>query len=327
MIDLGLVDGTVLYTDSTHLKASANKNRFDKGAIARTRASFWNDLYAAIDADRIAHGKRPLPQRERKPAAKEGMVSRTDPEADYMVRDGKPKGFFYLDHRTVDGWHGIITDNSHATPATVHDAVPYLDRLDRQRARFGFDVQAVGLHAGYANAAIANGLENRDILGGLPQSGTSQARNDAQVAQVAVRLRPWSGRVSLPRRQGADLRHHRPQRLPPLPVRPGDLSGLPASGLLHFERQGAAHHDPPRLAGRSRTDRRPPQDAVGKGDLQTSEGDGGASFTDAKQLFDNRYARFRSLTRVRVQCLLPATAQNIKKIALAVARQPRHGFA
>jgi hypothetical protein len=30
----GLVDGTVLYTDSTHLKANANKNRYDKAVIA-----------------------------------------------------------------------------------------------------------------------------------------------------------------------------------------------------------------------------------------------------------------------------------------------------
>lgn len=49
-----------------------------------------------------------------------------------MIREGKPKGFFYLDHRTVDGSHGIITD-SHATPASVHDSRPYLSRLDRQR--------------------------------------------------------------------------------------------------------------------------------------------------------------------------------------------------
>ncbi|SDJ06223.1 hypothetical protein SAMN05216338_103810 [Bradyrhizobium sp. Rc2d] len=28
-----------------------------------------------------------------------------------MVREGKPKGFFYLDHRTVDGKLGIITDS------------------------------------------------------------------------------------------------------------------------------------------------------------------------------------------------------------------------
>ena len=37
-----------------------------------------------------------------------------------MVREGKPKGFFYLDHRTVDGRHAIVTD-TYATPATVHD--------------------------------------------------------------------------------------------------------------------------------------------------------------------------------------------------------------
>ncbi len=81
-----------------------------------------------------------------------------------MVRDGKPKGFFYLDHRTVDGRLGIITD-TYATPANVHDSIVYLGRLDRQRQRFGFDVGAVGLDAGYATSGIAKGLEERGILG------------------------------------------------------------------------------------------------------------------------------------------------------------------
>ena len=43
------------------------------------------------------------------------------------------------------------------------------------------------------------------------------------------------------------------------------------------------------------------------------------SFADAKQLHGHRYARFRGLTAVKIQCLLAATAQNIKKIALAIA--------
>ncbi len=47
------------------------------------------------------------------------------------------------------------------------------------------------------------------------------------------------------------------------------------------------------------------------------------SFADAKQLFGHRYARFRSLTRVRVQCLLAAAAQNIKKIALCLWPKPK----
>lgn len=44
------------------------------------------------------------------------------------------------------------------------------------------------------------------------------------------------------------------------------------------------------------------------------------SFADAKQLHGHRYARLRSLVKVKEQCLLAATAQNIKKIALILAR-------
>jgi hypothetical protein len=98
------------------------------------------------------------------PATKEIKVSHPDPDAGYMVRAGKPKGFFYLDHRTVDGMHAIITD-TRATPASVHDSMPYLERLDRQRERFGFKVSGVGLDAGYATMAMAKGLAERGIYG------------------------------------------------------------------------------------------------------------------------------------------------------------------
>ena len=56
-----------------------------------------------------------------------------------MVRDGKPRDFFYLDHRTVDGVHALIPD-THVTPANLHDSVSNLQRLDRMRQRFGFEV-------------------------------------------------------------------------------------------------------------------------------------------------------------------------------------------
>jgi hypothetical protein len=44
---------------------------------------------------------------------------------------------------------------------------------------------------------------------------------------------------------------------------------------------------------------------------------------NAKQLHGHRYARFRGLTKVRWQCLLAAAAQNIKKIAMAMRREPK----
>ena len=42
----------------------------------------------------------------------------------------------------------------------------------------------------------------------------------------------------------------------------------------------------------------------------------------SKQLHGHRYARFRGLLAVTCQCLLAAAAQNIKKIALALAPRP-----
>ena len=44
----------------------------------------------------------PLKAKDEVPKSKSTKVSRTDKDAGYMVREGKPKGFFYLDHRTVD---------------------------------------------------------------------------------------------------------------------------------------------------------------------------------------------------------------------------------
>ena len=64
----------------------------------------------------------------------------------------------------MDAAHAIITD-THTTAIIVHDSTVYLSRLDRQVQRFGFDVGAVGLDAGYATAGIAKGLEDRAIRG------------------------------------------------------------------------------------------------------------------------------------------------------------------
>ncbi|KOS91754.1 transposase, IS4 family [Burkholderia mallei] len=80
-----------------------------------------------------------------------------------MVRDDKPKGFFYLDHRTVDA--STRSSPIRMTPASVHDSQPYLDRLDRQRERFEFKVEAVGLDAGYFTPAVCRGWRTRDCRG------------------------------------------------------------------------------------------------------------------------------------------------------------------
>ena len=160
----GLVDGTVLYTDSTHLKANANKNKLRPGPHCRSSRRRLGRLMrrSTRTAKPTARGRcRSSGPPSRTDQGDQGQPHRQGPG--YMVRDGKPKGFFYLDHRTVDG-RRIITD-THVTPANVHDSVPYLGQARPPAGALRFPCQRGGLDAGYATAAIAQGLEERSILG------------------------------------------------------------------------------------------------------------------------------------------------------------------
>lgn len=317
----GLVDGTVLYTDSTHLKANANKNRFDKAVIAKSRSDYWDDLDLAIEEDRAAHGKKPLKVRERQPVEKETKVSRTDPQSGYMVRDGKPKGFFYLDHRTVDGRLGIITD-TFATPANVHDSIVYLSRLDRQRQRFAFDTRAVGLDAGYATAGIAKGLEDRDILGVTgyrnptpPKPGMMRKSKFAYDRSADAYRCPEGQHLAYATTDRNGYRQYKsdPAICRHCPLLASCTTNAKAQRTItrHVWADERERTDAHRLT--------PWGKAIYKRRKETVE----RSFADAKQLHGHRYARFRSLVKVRVQCLLAAAAQNIKKIALAMSRGPK----
>lgn len=311
---LGFVEGRVLYTDSTHLKANANKNKFDLAMVAKSRADYRGALDAAIDADRAAHGKAPLKPREREPEVKETKVSRTDPESGYMVRDGKPKGFFYLDHRSVDGAFGIITD-TFATPANVHDSIIYLSRLDRQRRRFDLDVRAVGLDAGYATAGIAKGLEDRAIDGVTgyrnptpPKPGMMRKAQFKYDAQADVYRCPQGQALTYATTDRSGYRHYvsDPELCRDCPLLSSCTGNAKAERTItrHVWQDARDRIDANRLTAWGKM--------VYKRRKETVE----RSFADAKQLFGHRYARFRGLIRVSCQCLLAAAAQNIKKIAL-----------
>ncbi len=312
----GLVDGAVLYTDSTHLKANANKNRYDKAILAKSRSDYWEALDAAIDEDRAAHGKKPLKAKERQPASQETKISRTDPEAGYMVREGKPKGFFYLDHRTVDGKMGIVTD-TFATPANVHDSIVYLGRLDRQRRRFGFDVRAVGLDAGYATAGIAHGLEERAIPGVTgyrrptpPKPGMMPPSAFAYEPQADGYRCPQGQLLAYATTARSGYRHYKsdPAICRACPLLASCTANAKAERTIsrHVWQEARERADSYRLTDWGKR--------IYKRRKETVE----RSFADAKQLFGHRYARFRGLTAVTSQCLLAAAAQNVKKIAIAI---------
>lgn len=239
-----------------------------------------------------------------------------------MVREGKPKGFFYLDHRTVDGKYNIITD-THVTPASVHDSVPYLDRLDRQSQVFGFDVRAVGLDAGYSTAAICKGLEERNIFGVIGyrrpnhRKGFIRKREYVYDEYYDCYLCPQNQvlKYSITDRNG--YRHYAsdPRICKKCPLLAQCTSSANNRKVVtrHVWQEHKESVDDNRLTF--------PGKRVYCQRKETVE----RSFADAKELHGHRYARMRGISKVEEQCLLAAACQNIKKIAMALWKGPESG--
>lgn len=233
-----------------------------------------------------------------------------------MVRDGKPKGFFYLDHRTVDSKCNIITD-SHITAANIHDSLPYLERLDVQREKFDFKVESVGLDAGYYTPPLCKGLVDRDIFGVIAYRRSNHIKgyfykreyqynkeNDTYTCPEGQEIQ-----YSTTTREGYRTYKSDPEKCKNCPSLNKCTRSLNKTKVVtrHVWDDFKEKINSNRFTdyGKKIYSRR----------KETIE----RSFADSKQLHGLRYARFRGLERVKDQCLLTSACQNMKKIALAVA--------
>ena len=171
----GLVGGAILYTDSTHIKAKANKHKKKLVTVERTPKAYLEELDEQVDLDRKVLGKKPFDRDDDHKDDSNGgsggnaetttrMQSTTDPDSGQQSRDGKPDGFHYSEHRTVDSAHNVIV-NVHVEPANINDVTPMPEILDEIEARLGKLPKYMGLDAGYHNAWIAHLLETKGIQG------------------------------------------------------------------------------------------------------------------------------------------------------------------
>lgn len=63
-IEAGLVDESVVFVDSTHVKARANSKKYDDAIVEEQAQWYEKELREEIDRDRAAHGKKPLKEEE-----------------------------------------------------------------------------------------------------------------------------------------------------------------------------------------------------------------------------------------------------------------------
>lgn len=312
-----MVGGRVLFTDSTHLKADANKHKFTKESVEVETREYMEELNQAIEEDREKHGKKPLKEREEVKKEKTIRKSKTDPDSGFMSRDQKQEMFCYLDHRTTDMKYNIITD-AFVTPGNIHDSGPYLNRLDRQVDRFGFNVEAVALDAGYLTNPICKGISDRNIFGviahrryhptqGLfPKWKFKYDENQDHYICPKGEVLPYSTTS----RDGYREYKSDPKKCATCPLLDQCTRSKNHQKVV-TRHVWEEHKEKVRLNRLSNS---------GKMLYRYRKEKVERSFADSKELHGLRYCRLRGIENAGEQVLLTAACQNMKKIATHLAK-------
>ena len=164
--DKGLLSADHVFIDSTHVKASANKRKFEKKIVRKETRAYEAKLQEELNQDRIDHGKKPFPpDKFEKEEMKEIKESTTDPESGYYVKDERTKQFAYSFHAAADRYGFIL--GSIVTPGNVHDSHMLQPLVEKVMEKVKKPL-AVAADAAYKTPAITKFLFEHDIQPALP---------------------------------------------------------------------------------------------------------------------------------------------------------------
>lgn len=200
-IELKLVDGRLLLTDSTHIKANVYKENQEKIFITETPSAYMqkldkealelglvdeipeyiseiitdekelSELKKADKNDEETNKKTRKKRRKnskkvirkgRKISVKKIAKNRSDPDSGLLFREKKPKIFGYLSHNTVDSKNGIILAVK-ATPAHITDNVPHTEQILDILNKYKFDTYAIAADSGYDSSEIYSEMYKHGI--------------------------------------------------------------------------------------------------------------------------------------------------------------------
>lgn len=200
-IELKLVDGRLLLTDSTHIKANVNKENQEKIFVTETPSAYMQkldkealeqglvdkipeyiseiitdeaELSELKEADKIDEEINKKIKKKRKKNSKtvvrNGKKIRvkkvakniSDPDSGLLFRDKKPRIFGYLSHNTVDSKNGITLAVT-VTPANVSDNVPHAEQILGILNKYKFDTYAIGADSGFDSSEIYFEMYKRGI--------------------------------------------------------------------------------------------------------------------------------------------------------------------
>ncbi|AMM94517.1 transposase [Peribacillus simplex] len=161
-----LISAEHVFVDSTHVKASANKRKFEKKIVRKETRAYQGRLQEEINRDRENHGKKPFPSDKfDKEETKEIKESTTDSESGYYVKDERTKQFAYSFHAAADR-NGFVLGTI-VTPGNIHDSQILEPLVEQVIEKIG-KPEAVAADAAYKTPAITSYLFNKEIIPALP---------------------------------------------------------------------------------------------------------------------------------------------------------------
>ena len=164
--DKKLISTKHVFIDSTHVKASANKHKFEKKVVRKETRAYRQQLQEEINQDRENHGKKPFPpDKFEKEESKMIKESTTDPESGYYVKDERTKQFAYSFHAASDQKGFVL--GTIVTPGNTHDSLILQPLVEQVMEKVG-KPDAVAADAAYKTPAITKYLFENEIMPSLP---------------------------------------------------------------------------------------------------------------------------------------------------------------
>ena len=166
----GLVDTNTIFVDATHVKAAANRKKAKKILVAKKNARAYDkQLREEIHADREAHGKKPLKDKDDdddpsgggsvpETPMKEQKQSTVDPESGWFHKGEHKQVFAYAVETACDknGWILGYT----VSPGNQHDSRTFKGIYDKIK---DIGIETLIADAGYKTPAIAKLLMDDGI--------------------------------------------------------------------------------------------------------------------------------------------------------------------
>ena len=163
-----MVDSSMVFIDGTHIKASANKKKYQKEQVAKAARVYAKRLREEVNEERMKLGKAPVEEEDEDDdshgdgGTTEQVVSTTDPEC----------GMYH----TVCDRHGMVL-GVEGTAGNVHDSVAWDSVYEQVTSRFP-EIQYVTMDAGYKQPWIAKRILEDGRLPILPYTRPHGTRRE-----------------------------------------------------------------------------------------------------------------------------------------------------